>query len=216
MILINCIDHPRIVRYYSAWVEDSYLYIQTELCVGGSVATFYGIRAKARKHTNQESYDTILSRLEPHAKPTPKMALNLSPFSQHQSTMKKQDTIEEESTPSNSNTDLSRSPGFFGSTFPQDISFGASASPECTKTMNSHNTNHDELPSPVLAVADASSEWIEKSTSLDFSVCSDFQDDWLIKQPTEAELLTMVCDVADALFALHTRNIVHLDVKPGL
>jgi serine/threonine protein kinase len=31
-------SHPHIVRYYSAWVEENHLYIQTEYCGGGSLA----------------------------------------------------------------------------------------------------------------------------------------------------------------------------------
>jgi len=30
-------SHPHVVRYYSAWVENSQLYIQTEYCGGGSL-----------------------------------------------------------------------------------------------------------------------------------------------------------------------------------
>ena len=30
--------HSHVVRYYSAWAEDGYMYIQTEYCNGGSLA----------------------------------------------------------------------------------------------------------------------------------------------------------------------------------
>ncbi len=32
-------QNPHLVRYYSAWIEEEQLYIQTEFCSGGSLAS---------------------------------------------------------------------------------------------------------------------------------------------------------------------------------
>jgi len=34
-------DNPYVVRYFSAWIEDDILYIQTELCEGGSIMSLW-------------------------------------------------------------------------------------------------------------------------------------------------------------------------------
>ncbi|GJD11505.1 Wee1-like protein kinase [Galdieria sulphuraria] len=34
-------DNPYVVRYFTAWIEDDILYIQTELCEGGSVMSLW-------------------------------------------------------------------------------------------------------------------------------------------------------------------------------
>lgn len=35
--LARC-DHPHILRYFTSWIEDGHLYLQTEFCPGGSVS----------------------------------------------------------------------------------------------------------------------------------------------------------------------------------
>jgi len=46
--------HPHIVHYYSSWVEDDRVFIQTEYCNGGSLSLKLAeCRADGRKHLSE-------------------------------------------------------------------------------------------------------------------------------------------------------------------
>jgi wee1-like protein kinase len=46
--LATLVDNPHIVRYFASWIEDKRLYIQTELCQGGSLSSKVGLRWSER------------------------------------------------------------------------------------------------------------------------------------------------------------------------
>ena len=55
--------HPHIVHYYSSWVEDDRVFIQTELCNNGSLSSLLAeCRADGRKHLTE----TELKQLTVH------------------------------------------------------------------------------------------------------------------------------------------------------
>ena len=52
--------HKHVVRYYNSWVEDGHVYIQTELCHGGSLGRAIEKRKEAEQDFTEEELRTVL------------------------------------------------------------------------------------------------------------------------------------------------------------